>query len=276
MKNMVPTDIVFRPRKESNDACSKCPNGFKETSYRSAFESVLERVIDDVSSFNAEEQPQSKKHGESLVSLYRIYGHCIAVQHGANLSLSTLSTVASNLCHHFTDQAENYNANISVKPEQTWLIVWTTMPSGAHLGHNSNEEYCYPELKTNIPVKTVYIYHDFKFTEVTLFTANQAPVTMNIFALHKEEDEPPNKKLRTSLTEHIAIANTVRVLVTPQHNPPKYLKVNKQGTFVELVESIRIIFLVQAVTNLKCNNLVSIDCDEDVAQLQENDSLTFQ
>jgi hypothetical protein len=145
------------------------------------------------------DQPNQSKEGEKQRSLecdtvYTVNGCKIVVVHGANLSLSQSSS-ASGTVDHVKKQAEQY-AKV-LKPDQAWVIVWTTRPSDhAKIQSNhTNDNYYFPQ---SLSVNTLYIYHDSVFEHVEVHTHDKHfvfEIPVPDFSNHMYESPKKRRKI---------------------------------------------------------------------------------
>ncbi len=282
LENMAPTDLIFHARHKENKACSQCMPGYKEANYRATFAStkVLERIIENVSKFSTEEVPVTHPERKTLScdSVYTVYGHRIAVEHGANLSLARSASfnITGSVNYHYF-QAVEYEKYLQPKCEQTWLIIWTTRPPGKHGDtNNHNEEEYYFPTQQDSNVRTIYIYHDAIFSKVAIYTTQTDGISFNIPppVWPRSCDEPCTKKQRTGLETSKPTAS-VRVVITSSTNEQKVVSVSKNWTVESLKEEICRRFKVDAVANIFFKKLL-VD-DEVISELlREDDELKFE
>jgi energy-coupling factor transporter ATP-binding protein EcfA2 len=280
LENMAPTDLIFHDRHKENKACSQCTPGYNEANYRATFAKVLERIIEDVSRFSTEEVPVTHPERKTLScnSVYTVYGHRIAVEHGVNLSLArsaSFNTTGSVNYHYF--QAVEYEKYLQPKCEQTWLIIWTTRPPGKHgdTNNHNQEEYYFPAQQDS-NVRTIYIYHDAIFLKVEIYTTQTDCISFNIPppVWPRSCDEPCAKKQRTGL--ETSKPTTVRVVITSScTNEQQVVSVSKNWTVESLKEEICRRFKVDAVANIFFKKL-PVDDDVISELLREDDELKIE
>ena len=128
---------------------------------------------------------QSTKSCDTLYN-FGDFGRII-IEHGANLSIKKESKYDYSLYYHVKNEAEKYH--LTIKPDETWVIHWTTVDS---------KTYYFPESQT---VSTLHVYHDKIFHELKVVTKNKVEIIEN--ALPKMEskrkkelfEEPEKKKV---------------------------------------------------------------------------------
>jgi hypothetical protein len=134
--------------------------GPKEDVYATTFQFSLQTLLEKFTTTNYYVQHPSARQSCDMV--LEIEGSKIVIEHGANLKVEQNSQHRQSVHYHVKQQAEHYHKNL--KANQSWVINWTTVPNGENV---NQRKYYFPESST---VNTVYIYHDYIFTEIIVET----------------------------------------------------------------------------------------------------------
>jgi hypothetical protein len=278
MQNTTILDIMYKERKTSYNG-PKCYIYLVESAYASAFDSVLNRIFYSVTGYQEEagkvklSSTTHTRKDEIYDSFYDLYNHKIAVEHCSNIDMLNGNAFA----HHFK-QTVSYAMNLETKPEQTWLIVWTTKKPGQHSPETDHHiiEMFYPSDPVN-NVETMYIYHDDKFTEVCICLKDKRIEIKPREPILKEDDvvENPFKRYKSDSNDQV---QPVRVRVVPpkemQERPMFVLIDAMRWEINQLKQEIEEAFEVKVDEVLHTSG-EAVESRNDISMLQKTDELTF-
>ncbi|KAL0478462.1 hypothetical protein AKO1_000410, partial [Acrasis kona] len=162
---MNPTDVIIHEKQKSNNHCSKCPPGYKEKVYISAFRKALDLLLSNQSVYYyKEEEPVPGVTITSCDSVILLSREKIGIEHAATvtINLTVSAKTAGTLMYHINTQARTYKEEL--KLDQMWVIDWTNVES-KHTGHASDKIYHFPK---NDFCNLIYIHHDDDFKTLNI------------------------------------------------------------------------------------------------------------